>query len=137
MMVELWPLFIGSYLSSTLLPGGSEGLLVGYYLLYPERLWLLLGIASIGNTLGGVTSLLIGWKTRGAILRNVKSQKYQKVATWLGNYGSPILLFSWLPIVGDPLCLVAGWSSVAIFPAIVFIWIGKTLRYAAVLWVIA
>ncbi|MCG8092638.1 MAG: hypothetical protein JAZ17_03250 [Candidatus Thiodiazotropha endolucinida] len=45
------------------------------------------------------------------------------------RYGTPILLFSWLPVIGDPLCLAAGWSGVRLLPATLLIGLGKALRY--------
>ena len=57
---SLWALFASSFLAATLLPGGSEAVLFGVLKLHPEQLWPALGVATLGNTLGGMSSYLIG-----------------------------------------------------------------------------
>ena len=131
-------LFIGSFLAATLLPGGSEALLVWELRQNPEETALLWAVATLGNTLGGLSSWLIGWwlarRFPGRGLRNDRQrQALQRVA----RYGSPALLLSWLPIVGDPLCLAAGWSGVRLLPATLFILAGKAIRYGVVVGAVA
>ncbi|WP_367273749.1 YqaA family protein, partial [Nitrosomonas sp.] len=57
---SLLALFTSSFLAATLLPGGSEAVLVGVLLAYPDLHWQALILATIGNTLGGMSSYLIG-----------------------------------------------------------------------------
>ncbi|MDP1633424.1 MAG: DedA family protein, partial [Gallionellaceae bacterium] len=98
---SLTSLFISSFLGATLLPGGSELVLVGVLKLHPELLWPALLVGTLGNTLGGMITFAMGW-----ILPMTQQLKHvDKVR----HYGTPALLFAWLPFVGDGLCLAAGW----------------------------
>lgn len=125
-------LFIGSFLASTLLPGGSEAMLLWALQLRPEQAAMLWGVATLGNTLGGLSSWLIGWwLARRFPGRGLSEARQRKALRRLSRYGSPVLLLSWLPVIGDPLCLAAGWGGVRPIPAILFIGLGKALRYAA------
>jgi membrane protein YqaA with SNARE-associated domain len=134
----LWGLFTSAFISSTLLPGGSEAILIALALNGSQSSAELLLAATAGNTLGGISSWLIGlliadyWPTQ----KLLKKAEYVRAANWLEKQGSPILLLSWLPIVGDPLCLAAGWLKVHFWPALFFIAIGKGLRYIAILLVL-
>jgi membrane protein YqaA with SNARE-associated domain len=127
-------LFIGSFLASTLLPGGSEAMLLYAVSNSPENQTLYWFIATIGNSLGGMSSWLIGWwiarRFPGRILRDPKQRE---AVERIARRGSPILLLSWLPVIGDPLCLAAGWSGIGVISSAVFITIGKALRYALLL----
>jgi membrane protein YqaA with SNARE-associated domain len=123
-------LFIGSFLASTLLPGGSETMLLWELRQHPEQAILLWGVATLGNTLGGLSSWLIGWwLARRFPGRGLKDERQRQALQRVTRYGSPILLLSWLPVIGDPLCLAAGWSGVRWVPAVLFIGLGKALRY--------
>jgi len=130
-------LFIGSFLASTLLPGGSEAMLLFAVYETPDSAFLFWTVATLGNTLGGLSSWLIGWWLMKRFPgRGLKKAGQQKALARIAKYGGPVLLFSWLPVVGDPLCLAAGWSGVRILPALVYISIGKAARYAVLLGVI-
>lgn len=136
-------LFIGSLLASTLLPGGVEVLLYamsasGAYASMP-----LLVNATIGNTLGGVITYGVGFALQHALLsRRAKwSMRLQKYFTLRPSalararrWGPLCLLFSWMPVVGDPLCLAAGYLRLAFWRCALMILIGKFLRYLALLW---
>ncbi len=123
-------LFIGSFLASTLLPGGSEAILLWELQQTPERAILLWGVSSLGNTLGGLSSWLIGWwLARRFPHRGPRDDRQQRALQRISRYGSPALLLSWLPVIGDPLCLAAGWSGIRLLPATLFIAVGKALRY--------
>ncbi|ODB84153.1 hypothetical protein A3195_08770 [Candidatus Thiodiazotropha endoloripes] len=134
-MSSILTLFGSSFLASTLLPGGSEALLIWYLqqdVHPPQLLWL---TATLGNTLGGLSSWLIGWwLAKRFPEKGLKDQHQRQALERIGRYGSPVLLFSWLPIVGDPLCLAAGWAGVRFSLATVLIGSGKGLRYAVVIW---
>ncbi len=118
-------MFASSFLSATLLPGSSEALLVGLLLAGKVSVSLVVLIAALGNTLGGVTNIILGR------LLPVKSQgRWHNTATaWLHRFGPAALLFSWLPVLGDLLCVLAGWLRFAWLPTVIFLAIGKTLRY--------
>ncbi|HFQ91344.1 MAG TPA: DedA family protein [Chromatiales bacterium] len=133
----LWALFVSAFVSSTLLPGGSEALLYGLARAGHHEPWLLLMIASTGNTLGGMTSWLVGriiaWRFPSH--RMLATPRYQRALQRVRRWGAPALIFSWLPIVGDPLCVVAGWLRTSLPATVFFIALGKVLRYSAVLYV--
>jgi membrane protein YqaA with SNARE-associated domain len=122
---SLYTLFISSFLAATLLPGGSEAVLFGVLKLHPDQLWSALGVATLGNTLGGMSSWLIG--------RVIPQKGESKGLARVQRYGAPVLLLSWVPIIGDPLCVAAGWLRLNPWLCVLFIATGKFLRY----WIIA
>ncbi|MBD3609230.1 MAG: DedA family protein [Gammaproteobacteria bacterium] len=130
MNTELWSLFISAFISSTLFPGGSEALLLylaseGNYSVKP-----LLISATAGNTLGGMSSWLIGWLIASRFpAKKLSHKRQQQALAWIERHGSPVLLLSWLPVIGDPLCVMAGWLRISWWQATVYICIGKALRY--------
>jgi len=132
--LSLLALFGSSFLASTLLPGGSEASLLyaAYQELAPAP--LLWATATLGNTLGGLSNWLIGWWLRRRFPeRKLAHHRQRKALHAVGHYGSPLLLLSWLPVIGDPMCLAAGWAGVRLVPASLFIGLGKGLRYALLL----
>jgi membrane protein YqaA with SNARE-associated domain len=130
--VGLWGLFTSAFLSATLLPGGSEIVLA--YLAHAGNYdpLTLLAVASAGNTLGGMSSWLIG---RLFPAGRLQDSELHPAATRIRKYGSPALLLSWLPVIGDPLCAAAGWLRVPWHRALLFIALGKIARYTVVLFV--
>lgn len=132
----LWGLFISAFISSTLLPGGSEILLLTLAYNESHESWRLLLVATAGNSLGGMSSWLIGWwlAKRYPVERLVpqRQQALQRVQHW----GPVVLLLSWLPIIGDPLCVAAGWLKVNPLLALFLIAVGKGGRYAVLLFLI-
>jgi len=128
---EIIGLFLSAFLSATLLPGSSEALLL--ILLNsgdhdPTTLWL---AATLGNTLGGLSNWFIGafaahFYPAGKLS---SSPRFKSALERIHSHGSPILLLSWLPLIGDPLCLAAGWLRINLPAAALFILIGKGLRY--------
>jgi len=122
---SIWSLFISSFLAATLLPGGSEAALFGVLKGYPETLWAALLVATIGNTLGGMFSFGMGW-----LLPQTQQLKHVEK---LRRYGTPALLLAWVPLLGDALCLAAGWLRLNPWQAALFMAVGKLARY----WVIA
>ena len=122
---SLYALFTSSFLAATLLPGGSEAALFAVLKAYPETLWTALIIATIGNTLGGMVTFAMGW-----VLPQTQTIKHVEK---LRRYGTPILLLAWVPLIGDALCIAAGWLRLSWWQAALFMAAGKFLRY----WVIA
>jgi membrane protein YqaA with SNARE-associated domain len=122
--LSLWGLFFSSFLAATLLPGGSEAVLFGVLKAYPETLWIALGIATIGNTLGGMVTFGMGW-----LLPQTQQLKHVEK---LRRYGTPALLFAWVPLIGDALCLAAGWLRLNPWQAALFMAIGKLARYGLI-----
>jgi len=130
----LWELFISALLSSTLLPGGSEALLIYQTVNQISSPIMLLLVATAGNSLGGMLSWGMGrWLIWRFPARQME-QKHQIAIKRLQHWGSPILLFSWLPVIGDPLCLAAGWLKTGWLPSLLFIITGKALRYYTLIW---
>ncbi len=121
---SLWALFTSSFLAATLLPGGSEVVLYGVLKLHPAQAWTALAIATVGNTLGGLTSYGIG--------RLIPRTQPMKGLAMLQRYGSPALLLAWVPILGDPLCVAAGWLRMNIGLTVLFMALGKLMRYALI-----
>ncbi|MDQ7017090.1 MAG: YqaA family protein [Gammaproteobacteria bacterium] len=133
MDLSLWGLFGSAFISSTLFPGGSEALLL-LLLSNGYSASSLLLVATLGNTLGGVSSWLLGhWISRGYGTRQL-SDSQQRACQRLQKHGAPLLLLSWLPLVGDPLCLAAGWLRIPFFSSLLAILLGKAARYAVLLW---
>ncbi|MDO9054004.1 MAG: DedA family protein [Gallionella sp.] len=122
---SLLSLFTSSFLAATLLPGGSEAVLFAVLKGYPELLWTALALATLGNTLGGLVSFGMGW-----LLPQTQQLKHVEK---LRRYGTPALLLAWVPLIGDALCLAAGWLRLCWWQAALFMTIGKFARY----WVIA
>ena len=126
--LSLMALFASSFLSATLLPGNSEVVLVAMLLSGITQPWLLIVIATMGNSLGGLTNVILG---RFFPLR-ARSRWQEKVTGWLRRYGAAALLLSWMPVTGDLLCLLAGWMRISWGPVLIFLCLGKALRYVAV-----
>ena len=135
--MSLWLLFISSFISSTLLPGGSEAALAYLVSESHHSLHLLVLIATLGNTLGAMTSWGIG---RLIAIRysteKLSKPSQQKAVERIQKYGSPILLLSWLPIIGDPLCVGAGWLKLHWLTSLLFISTGKLIRYIIVVYLV-
>ena len=121
---SLWALFASSFLAATLLPGGSEIVFAGVLHAHPDLYWATLATATLGNTLGGMSSYLIG--------RVLPQRGEVKGLKWVQRYGSAALLAAWVPIIGDPLCVAAGWLRVNPWFSVLFMAIGKLARYLAV-----
>ena len=129
--LSLASLFASSFFSSTLLPGNSEVVLVAMLLSGVSQPWLLVLIATMGNSLGGLTNVILG---RFFPLRE-KSRWQEKAVGWLKRYGAATLLLSWMPVIGDLLCLLAGWMRISWGPVLFFLCLGKALRYVLLAWV--
>ncbi|MBA4143053.1 MAG: DedA family protein [Nitrosospira sp.] len=129
---SLLALFTSSFLAATLLPGGSEVVLFGVLTAYPQLYWPALALASVGNTLGGMSSYAIGrfLPDEKALIK--KSGGNLRGLRWLRNHGSPVLLLSWVPLIGDLLCVAAGWLRINWVSAMLFMGAGKFLRYWAI-----
>lgn len=139
MSVGLLGLFLSGFLAATLLPVGSEPVLVAYLLGSDEprvlAAWLAVGL---GNTLGGGVTYGMGRGLRLAWQRwhpapVAQGRSAARAARWLDRFGPVALLMSWVPIVGDPLCLVAGSLRLPVLPCLVWMGIGKLARYAVVI----
>jgi len=135
----LGTVFVVAFISATLLPMGSEPVLFGLVKLNPDLFWSAILVATAGNTLGGVFSWWMGWGAHQAVDRLRHTTSDQQALKWLKKLGPKACLLSWLPVVGDPICAVAGWLKMPFWPCTLYMAIGKFLRYlimtAALLWV--
>lgn len=134
--VGLSTLFVVAFVSATLLPLGSEPALLAVVKLNPDLFWPALAVATLGNTLGGAFTWAMG---RGSHKLMHGQGPEHRALRWLQQLGPKACLLSWLPLVGDPLCAVAGWLKLPFWPCVAYMALGKFLRYltmtAAVLYV--
>jgi membrane protein YqaA with SNARE-associated domain len=116
-------LAVSAFLSATLLPGNSEVVLVALLHQVPGLKWPAVAVASVANTLGGLTSYAIG--------RLFPQPEPGRAMMWLQRYGPPALLLSWVPVVGDGLCVASGWLRQNVAAVLLFMAAGKAARYVA------
>jgi membrane protein YqaA with SNARE-associated domain len=122
-------LFAAAFVSATLLPVGSEPALFGLLKLNPDLFWSAIAVATVGNTLGGMLDWWIGYGAHEISDKYQKSRHHMKALDFLERLGPKACLLSWLPIVGDPLCAVAGWLRMPFWPCTAYMAVGKFLRY--------
>jgi membrane protein YqaA with SNARE-associated domain len=132
--------FVVALVSATLLPMGSEPAVFGLVKLDPGLFWPAVLVATAGNTLGGAISWWMGWGAERAFERVAHRKPHEaRALQWLQRFGAKACLLSWLPVVGDPLCAVAGWLRLPFWPCVAYMAIGKFARYvtmtAALMWV--
>lgn len=120
----LWALGVSAFLSATLLPGSSEALLTASLAADPTTIHAvnLVVVASLFNTLGSMTSWVIG---RYFPHKTPDSLTLERLRRW----GAPGLALAWVPVVGDLLPLAAGWLGIGFWPALFWTFVGKTGRY--------
>lgn len=137
-LLELSGLFISSFVSSTIAPGGSEAVLAVMVAENAHRLLMLVLLATIGNTLGAMTTWYLGRLAAHKYpLESLLSSKKQRAVAWVRRKGRWLLLLSWLPVIGDGFCFAGGWLKFSIISSLALIFIGKLGRYAAVAWLAA
>jgi len=122
-------LFVVAFVSATLLPLGSEPALFGLLKLNPELFWPAVLVATAGNTLGGVVDWWLGYGAHKVVDKWGHSRSHVKAIEWLEKLGPKACFFSFLPLVGDPLCAVAGWLRLSFWPCVAWMTVGKFLRY--------
>ncbi|MFM7704313.1 MAG: YqaA family protein [Rubrivivax sp.] len=132
--------FVVAFVSATLLPMGSEPAVFGLVKLDPALFWPAVLVATAGNTLGGAVTWWMGYGAERAYERVAGRRPAEaRALAWLERFGPKACLLSWLPVVGDPLCAVAGWLRLPFWPCVVYMALGKLARYvtmtAALLWV--
>ena len=121
--------FVVSFISATLLPLGSEPVVFGLIKLNPTLFWPTILVATAGNTLGGALTWAMGLGSNKIADRYQHSKTHLKALDWLHQLGPKACLLSWLPVVGDPLCAVAGWLKLPFWPCVIYMAIGKFARY--------
>ena len=121
--------FIIALISATLLPMGSEPAVFGLVKLNPELFWPAVIVATAGNTVGGAITWWMGYGAERAYEHYAHKRISLRALTWLERFGAKACLLAWLPIVGDPLCAVAGWLKLPFWPCVGYMAIGKFIRY--------
>jgi membrane protein YqaA with SNARE-associated domain len=118
-----------SFISATLIPLGSEPVVFGLVELNPHLFWPAIGVATLGNTLGGAVTWAMGLASHQVVDKYAHSRHHLRVAVWLKRMGPKACLLAWLPLVGDPLCAVAGWLKLPFWPCLAYMAVGKFGRY--------
>lgn len=123
---SLGALFLSAFLAATLLPGGSEAVFAGLLHFRPELLAPALAVATAGNTLGGMSTY---W-----LARLLPRKEIPPRLDTVRRHGSLSLVLSWVPLAGDALCAAAGLLRLPWLPCLLWMALGKGLRYAAIAW---
>jgi membrane protein YqaA with SNARE-associated domain len=121
--------FVVAFVSATLLPLGSEPAVFGLIKLNPQLFWPAILVATLGNTLGGVVTWWMGFGAERAYEKLANKPLQARALMWLEKFGAKACLLSWLPVVGDPLCALAGWLKLPFWPCVIYMAIGKLARY--------
>ena len=135
MLTVLLGLFGSAFLAATLVPGSSEALLAALLVEGGIAPWLLILVATVGNVLGSAVNWLCGRYLAHFRDRRwfpVSARRYEQAEGWYARYGLWSLLFAWLPVVGDPLTVIAGALRVGFGRFLLLVTIGKTVRYLLV-----
>ena len=128
-------LFVISFLAATILPFSSELTLAGLIATSNYDNLLLLIVASFGNVLGSVVNWALGFYSRNLTTKKwfpFKETQIERSSKWFRKFGKWSLLFSWVPVVGDPMTYAAGLLRVKFIEFLILVMIGKISRYLAV-----
>ena len=128
---SLAALFLAAFASASVLPANSEVVLVAVLKAHPDRALAALALATIGNTLGGLTTYGIGR------LLPQRAAVSPRALDLMRRHGAWALLLAWVPIIGDALCVAAGWLRVAAIAATIAMAVGKLARYLVVAQIVA
>lgn len=127
--LSLGAVFVVAFLSATLLPMGSEPVVFGVVQLNPELFWPAVLVATLGNTLGGALDWWLGYGAHRVADKFAHHRHHARALDWLRALGPKACLLAWLPLVGDPLCAVAGWLKLPFWPCLAYMALGKLARY--------
>lgn len=130
--VGLGSVFLVSFVSATLVPMGSEPAVFAVIKLNPAMYWITILVATTGNTLGGAVDYWMGYGTRQTFAKERKTRWFH----WLERFGAKTMLLSWVPVIGDPICTLAGWLRLPFWPSIGYMALGKLLRYLTMTWLL-
>ena len=134
-MLSAWALFLSAFGAATLLPLQSEAVLVGLLLRQPDAVATLLLVATAGNVLGSIVNWLLG-----RALEHFRDRRWfpfsatqlQRAQTRYQRWGQWSLLLSWMPVIGDPLTLIAGIMREPFWRFILLVTVAKAGRYLVV-----
>jgi membrane protein YqaA with SNARE-associated domain len=136
--VGLPAVFLVAMMSATLLPMGSEPAVFALVQTQPELFWPAVLVAAVGNTVGGAISWWMGagahrtverWQVAHPAGHHPQGRGHGQALAWLARFGPKACLLSWLPVVGDPLCALAGWLRLPFWPCVAYMAVGKLARY--------
>jgi len=136
-LIAHFALAFSAFLSATLLPGTSEAALLASAAEWPDAVVSLFIVATAANTTGSVVNWWLGShldRFAGARWFPVTKEQVSKAQHYSQRYGIWSLLFAWIPVIGDPLTLVAGIMRVPFLLFLLLVGTGKAFRYAALLW---
>jgi len=121
--------FVVALLGATLLPLFSEPAVLGLVKLNPSMLWPAIAVATAGATIGGAITWWMGYGAERAYEGLTHKHPDGRALGWLRRFGPKSLGLSFLPVVGDPLCAVAGWLKMPFWPCLGWMLVGKAARY--------
>ncbi|TXH69528.1 MAG: DedA family protein [Thiothrix sp.] len=130
-------LFLTAFLAATLLPAQSEAVLIGLILSKQYSIYLLVFVATLGNCIGSLVNWYLGtylnhFRTR--VWFPVSEASLNRAQNFYQKYGAWSLLLSWLPIIGDPLTMIAGFMRMPLWQFICLIILAKGGRYLLLAW---
>jgi len=134
-LLILWGLFFSAFIAATIFPAQSEFVLAGMLAKSAVPVWILIGVATLGNTLGSTTNWILGrffTCYRDKPWFPVKGDPLVRAEIWYRKYGRWTLLLSWAPFIGDPLTLAAGLLREPFLSFILIVAIAKLVRYLVV-----
>jgi membrane protein YqaA with SNARE-associated domain len=134
-MLELAGLFWAAFLSATILPGSSEAALLALIALGSWGVGMLVAVATVGNTLGSVVNWVLGLfveRLRDNPRFPVKPAEFARYQEWYRRWGVWSLLLAWVPVIGDPLTVMAGVMRTPLWLFVLATGAGKLARYLVV-----
>ena len=140
MHTSLGLLFLSAFVAATILPASSEIVLWAIIVEDADRLWPAITVASAGNTAGAVVNWLLGRFLSRFVERGwfpLTPRQHEMASGWFQRFGLWSLMFAWLPLIGDPLTVVAGLLRVRFLPFLVLVAIGKSGRYIVIAMTVA
>ncbi len=131
-MLNYLVLFSSAFVAATLIPAQSEAVLLGMLHLSQQSVFILVFFATLGNVLGSTVNWWLGTQLQRYKERSwfpVNGKRLKQMQGHYKRYGSWVLLFSWVPVIGDPITLVAGVLKENIYRFLILVTIAKAGRY--------
>jgi membrane protein YqaA with SNARE-associated domain len=126
---SLSTVFLVAFFSATMLPMVSEPVVFGLVTINPAMFWPVMFVATAGSSLGSAVNWWMGYGSVHIAQRINGSFGHNRALHWLQNLGAKACLLAWVPIVGDPLCLLAGWLKMPFWSCLIYIVAGKFVKY--------